>query len=232
MGFSLKSITKGGNMGDFLQMGFTNPGQGIDNALGTDFFSYLTDPLDLWGYRAAGAKDEVSQIQLKAAQDAIQQQRDMLGQQNALLDPYRKAAEGNVPFMESIASGQSGSLTPQAQREWEQGSRQVNAALSARGLLNSGARRRMMSDTLANIGQRDIGRQWGRLVDVNQLGTGALNALGTAGRNAGQAAGSIYGNLGNALNQTAQNYGAQRQDTMNQAANSLYGLSDYLATKG
>lgn len=193
---------------------------------------YLSDPMDLFGEKAKYNQNTIAGIQEASAAEGLAQQRAMLEYTNALLDPYRKASEENIPYLEGLAGGASGEMSPQAMREWEQGARQVNASLAARGLLNSGARRRTLADLSANVGQRDIGRQWGRLIDINQLGSGALNALGTAGRGAGNAAENIYGNYGNALNQSYQSLGQARANTGNQAAQSLYGMQDYFSTRG
>jgi hypothetical protein len=104
----------------------------------------------------------------------------------------------------------------------------VNRALAAKGLFDSSARGAALGDVALQAGQSEAARQYGRGLDVQRLGTGAIEALGGAGQTAGQNVGAAYGNLGQNVNALYQGYGAQRQGSMQQGANALYGLEQYM----
>lgn len=194
----------------------------------------LADPLDIFGIRAGQTRDEVGNILRSSAEQGIQSQRDMIDRIDALFKPYQEAAAQGLTDFTSLAAGGefTAPTSPAYGYELEQGSRAANRLAAAQGRYNSSKRQADIADVALNAGQNELARQYGGQLDLQRLGTNALSALGGAGQNAGQAAGSIYGNLGQGVNSALQAYGASRQQSLNQGANALGGLSQYLAQKG
>jgi hypothetical protein len=197
---------------------------------GTSWGQQMLDPLDLFGGQARGTQEEISNIMRGSAQAGIDSQRAMMDQVNALYEPYRSASLDRLPDYQSMTTGGQMDInaSPMYQYETEQGTRAINRQMAARGLFDSTARGSALSDFLLQAGQNEAGRQYGRQLDTQQMGTDAIHAIGGAGRTAGANVSSTYGNLGQGLNANMQMYGQNRQNAMNQGAGALYGLSNYL----
>jgi hypothetical protein len=215
---------------DSVKTVFENPGHQWDKTMGTDIFSSLTDPLDLRGYRAKDTRNSIRDTQMGAARDSITAQQEMLDQLNALYDPYRQASMGQFPNYLAMTTGGQADIptSPMYEMETERGRRAINRGAAAQGLYGSTARGASLADFLLQAGQGEAARQYGRQLDMQRVGTDAISAMGGAGRSAGQNVSNTYGNLGSMLNASQQNYGQQRQDSMNQGAGAMFGLSQYL----
>jgi hypothetical protein len=220
-------------------MGWTdylNPGQQLIDSLSgrgsssSNMFNQISDPMDLFGRRAKGTAGDIRNIQMGSARDSITAQQEMLDQLNALYDPYRQASMGQFPNYLSMTTGGQADIptSPMYEMETERGRRAINRGAAAQGLYGSTARGASLADFLLQAGQGEAARQYGRQLDMQRIGTDAISAMGGAGRSAGQNVSNTYGNLGSMLNASQQNYGQQRQDSMNQGAGALFGLSQYL----
>lgn len=222
------SISKIGRIAD----PFTN--SIMENQIGGQFGELgqvVADPLDLLGVRAEQTRDAISSILMGSAEAGIQSQREMLDRVNELLGPYREAVVSQLPNYTAMATGgeaQQVPLAPQYKLETQRGQTAIDRMLAAKGAYGSSGRGAMLSEMLLNAGQNEAARRYGMNLDLQRLGTGAIGQLGQAGRQAGSNVSGIYGNLGSGLNTAMQNYGAQRQQSMNQGANALYGLARYL----
>lgn len=96
----------------------------------------------------------------------------------------------------------------------EQGERAINRALAARGLYNSSAALNQLSDFNRALGAEESERQYGRLMDLTNIGRGAATQSGAAAANTGNALAGLYQAQGNAL--------AQGQLAAGQARGSMY----------
>lgn len=172
-----------------------------------------------------------SQIQLTSANEGIRSQQEMLDIYNELFAPYRELGVQMLPQYRAMTTGgqYQSPMSPQYGLEVERGSKGINRALASRGLFNSSARGEALSDLFLGAGQNEASRQYGRLLDVQRLGTGAIGQLGAAGSSAGANVSSIYGNTGSALNQLLQNRGLQNQQNYNMGAEALSGLGQFAA---
>lgn len=190
----------------------------------------LADPLDLFGYQAEGTRGEAQTIQMQAAQDAIAAQQRMMDQVNAMYAPYREAAtQGWGDYTSMAAGGEGGQMpmSPQYQMEMARNTQAINRGMGSRGGFRSSGRGAALGEAALQAGQSEAARQYGRQLDLQRMGTGAIQQMGQAGQAAGGNVGAAYGNLGQNINSMYQNYGAQRQQSLGQGANALYGAQSY-----
>lgn len=227
MGF-LKKITGGGGKGDFLKVGFTNPGHGIDKALGTNVFSYLTDPLDLWGYRAGEARDEVSAIQDQELQAQINAQRDAYNQMVAQQKPYYDAG---VNALNQLSTPGTIPLSQQYRRDLEQGSRALNRSLAASGQFRSSNAYDKFGQFYNQLGGEEMGRQYNNALAPIKIGQQAMGATSQAADNFGAGMSGAYNNYGNQMAQNALNYGQNRADAFNTAGQSVNSMFNYFGSR-
>lgn len=200
-----------------------------DTSLG-EAGQFAADPLDIAGVRAEQEQQAIQDMLMESAQSDIAAQDYMMSRINAMYAPYREAATGEWGDYTGMTTGGELGLqpSPQYQRELSRNAQAVNRALAAKGGFHSSGRGAALGDVALQAGQSEAARQYGRQLDVQRMGTGAIEALGGAGRTAGQNVGAAYGNLGQGVNTLYQNYGAQRQGSFGQAANTMYGLDQYL----
>lgn len=202
-----------------------------DDALGQygSTASFVRDPLDLFGARASQTQADINDIAYDSAQSGIDAQEEMRQIIAQYLEPYRQSGlDALGDFQRMATTGQtSNALSPEYQWQQEQGMQNINRRLAAAGRRNSTYGGRVAADFLGQLGQEEASRQWGRNLDQIKLGMGAVNSLGGAAQNAGSNVNSLYGNLGNTVNASAQNYGANRAQSLTSAGNALSGAGAY-----
>lgn len=198
-----------------------------------DAYNDVSDPFDLAGMRASESRRETAAIAEQSAQRGIDANEEMLALQNAMYQPYRDAAQSAWGDYTGMTTGGAGSqpLSPQYMQEVGRNTGAVNRMMAAKGALNSSGRGAAIGDVYLNAGQNEASRQYGRQLDLQRLGTGAVERLGAAGSTAGANAGSLYGNLGNQMNAMYQNYGQQRRDSFNTVGNAMSGFADYVGSR-
>jgi hypothetical protein len=195
----------------------------------------IADPLDLTGNRAEAARDEASRTLEESAARGI----SSLQNQNAILEqlykPFYDKSVSALPGLQDMISGNGmpEGYTPSKLYEFqkEQGERNINRGMAARGGYNSSGRKMKLASLYGDLGAEEATRAYGDVINQIQMGTGAANTLSGGNTAMGGAVGSLYGNLGAQQGQLAQMYGASRASAFQGLSNSLMGLSQYMAQK-
>jgi hypothetical protein len=230
----------GGGGGDFGDFNVFDPGSKLLHDVGVSDedltgLSSITDPMDLFGYRARDTREQMRSTQLGAAQRAMAEQQRQFGAAQEMYAPYRELGEGALPQLQYLATGQGDpyqfQLSDAFQQRRELGETTLSRAQAATGARGYGEGSSAAQDQFAGFYADLIGeemqQQTSGLYDLVRMGQGAAGAVGQAGASAAQGVGSIYGNLGTQTMAAAQNYGAQRQASMQGGANALSGLASY-----
>jgi hypothetical protein len=219
----------GDMMSDSADWGFQGPANAILNQSSTG--KKILDPMDIYGERAENTSDTISRLAVEGAQSSIDSQEEMRQTIEGLMAPYRqRGTNALADFTAQATGGQTQTqLSPEYMMQRTEGIQNINRGMGALGRRLSTSRDKKMGNFLGKLGQEESSRQYGRNLDAIKAGMGAVSTMGAAGQNASQNVGSMYGNLGNAMNANAQNYGAARNQSMQQAGNAMSGLGQYLA---
>jgi len=207
-----------------------DPMRGAAEATGWgDFYNLGADPLDIYGERADENRNRLENIQMDSANEGIAAAEEMRQIIETYLEPYRTAGMGALPdFAAQVTTGQTqNALSPEYLYGRDQGMKNVNRQLSAQGRRHSTFGGEQMGAFLGALGQEEAQRQYGRNLDAIKMGQGVTDTLGGADQTLGGQAGSMYQNLGNALNMGYQNYGAQRRNSMTNAGKAIGGAGDW-----
>jgi hypothetical protein len=203
---------------------------GEDSAISKGL-NVISDPLDLFGKRAASTQDEIAGIAEQSAADSITAQEEMRRIIQEYLSPYRDAGSNALGDYQALATNGDANTPVSEQYKWQRdmGLRNIKRGLSARGLANSTYGGQQAANFLGGLGQEEASRIYGTNLDAIKMGLGAVNSLGGATANAGANIGSTFNALGANQNAIQQNYGAARNQSFQQGANALQGLAQYLA---
>jgi hypothetical protein len=149
----------------------------------------------------------------------------------AVLPLYQKSAIGDTPAMQTLRDMAEGDLYEWQKKELTDS---LNSQLAARGLYNSGAGLRTLSDAYRALGaeeaERRFGRQktladmsYGRLFDAIQFGSGQSTAAQGLAANQGSNIGATIGNLGSSLAPLQQDIGNARASMYSGANQAIQG---------
>jgi len=188
--------------------------------------STIADPMDLSGNRADRAQDSIMGSQQAAADASMKELQDTYDKVKALYAPLEDAGK------QGLAQLNAKGFTPSAtyQNSLEVGERDLGRKLRAMGRYNSSFGSREMGGFYQKLAQEEADRQYAPTLSMIQTGSGAVNAITGAGTTFGAATDKTLANLGQGMFNTAQNYGIQRQNSMNNAANTLGSLAHYYNT--
>lgn len=221
-----------------LETGYYNPvgaageylGYGAGTGTAGDLFAFANDPMDLMGYQGLQEQRETTSILTGAAEAGIESQQGMQDRINAMYDPYRQSSEKRFGAYADTVLGGDQTLdinSPQYQRAIDTGTTSINRNMASRGLLGSSGRGAALAELYVGAGQDEAARQYGRDLDIQQMGTDAIGAIGGAEQTASTNVAGAYGQLGQGINTAYQQYGAGRQQSGSSAANALYGAQSY-----
>ena len=217
-------------MGSFFDPGSKLIGSVFGDSAGS-LHNRIVDPMDIFGIAAGETQDEMDYILRQSAMDAITSQEEMRQINKGLLAPYQQGGVNALSSLERMATNGPVSMqtSPEYSFQRDEGLRNINRGLSARGLTNSHYGGKQAAGFLGQLGQEEANRQYLRTLDPVKMGLGALSSVGQANAMAGQNVGGIYGNLGSTLNDSMYNYGQQRQDSFNSLGTTLGGAASYIA---
>ena len=188
--------------------------------------STIADPMDLSGNGADRAQESIMGSQQTAADASMKSLQDTYDKVKALYAPLEDAGK------QGLAQLNAKGFTPSAtyQNSLEVGERDLGRKLRAMGRYNSSFGSREMGGFYQKLAQEEADRQYAPTLSMIQTGSGAVNAITGAGTTFGAATDKTLANLGQGMFNTAQNYGIQRQNSMNNAANTLGSLAHYYNT--
>ena len=135
--------------------------------------------------------------------------------------PQQKQGLGEFDI--SSLATYSPQVSPLFKLQQEQGESAINRSLAARGLFNSGAAIRSLSDFNRNLLAEESQRQYGRLADIVNLGSGAAAGGAASAQNTGNTLASAYQNLGQGLQQAAYQGGQARAGMYQNMSNQIMG---------
>ena len=188
--------------------------------------STIADPMDLSGNRASRTQDSIMGSQQAAADASMKELQDSYDKIKELYKPLEDAGR------EGLAQLNSRGFTPSAtyKNSLAVGERDIGRKLRAMGRYRSTFGDRKMGEFYQDAAQEEIDRQYAPTLSLIQTGSGAVNAITGAGTTFGGATDKTLANLGQGMFNAAQNYGAQRQSSMNNAANTLSSMAQYYNT--
>ena len=188
--------------------------------------STIADPMDLSGNRADRAQDSIMGSQQAAADASMKELQDSYDKIKELSKPLEDAGR------EGLAQLNSQGFTPSDtyKNSLAVGERDLGRKLRAMGRYNSTFGSRQMGEFYQKSAQEEADRQYAPTLSLIQTGSGAVNAITGAGTTFGGATDKTLANLGQGMFNAAQNYGAQRQSSMNNAANTLSSMAQYYNT--
>jgi len=188
--------------------------------------STIADPMDLSGNRADRAQDSIMGSQQAAADASMKELQDSYDKIKELYKPLEDAGR------EGLAQLNSQGFTPSDtyKNSLAVGERDLGRKLRAMGRYNSTFGSRQMGEFYQKSAQEEADRQYAPTLSLIQTGSGAVNAITGAGTTFGGATDKTLANLGQGMFNAAQNYGAQRQSSMNNAANTLSSMAQYYNT--
>ena len=149
----------------------------------------------------ANAAKTSADVQLKLGEEALSLQKPFYEAAYPLL-PYQtqaglQAYQQTLPQMESIATDYK--TSPLTNLQLQGTTDQINNALSARGLYNSGAGVQAISQASQGILASEADKKWNRLQSLYGLQTGNTAAVGAS---AATSSGNLASNLGTGLANT------------------------------
>jgi len=188
--------------------------------------STIADPMDLSGNRASRTQDSIMGSQQAAADASMKELQDSYDKIKELYKPLEDAGS------EGLAQLNSQGFTPSDtyKNSLAVGERDLGRKLRAMGRYNSTFGSRQMGEFYQKSAQEEADRQYAPTLSLIQTGSGAVNAITGAGTTFGGATDKTLANLGQGMFNAAQNYGAQRQSSMNNAANTLSSMAQYYNT--
>ena len=188
--------------------------------------STIADPMDLSGNRADRAQDSIMGSQQAAADASMKELQDSYDKIKELYKPLEDAGR------EGLTQLNSQGFTPSDtyKNSLAVGERDLGRKLRAMGRYNSTFGSRQMGEFYQKSAQEEADRQYAPTLSLVQTGSGAVNAITGAGTTFGGATDKTLANLGQGMFNAAQNYGAQRQSSMNNAANTLSSMAQYYNT--
>ena len=210
----------GGDMGFFDSL-LDNAG-GILSAGAGILGSVLGSKAQSEGIQAASATSS------QASSSAIASQERMLNQMLGLQEPFRQAGVGALPGLQSMSrenlEPRDVKLSELYRLQQEEGEKSINRAAAGRGGFGSTATVERLSDfnrmLLAEEVERDYARQertsdrqYGRLLDLVNVGRGAATTQGSAGISTGQGIANTQMQGGNTLADLQSLQGSQRAST-------------------
>jgi hypothetical protein len=147
---------------------------------------------------AIGAK-QAADAQAKAAQDAINLQREIYGQQRADQAPWLQAGMTSLGDLAKLQNDPS-SINQSAayQFRMQQGQQALERSAAARGGLMSGGFMKGLDRYSQGLASDEYGNQWNRLLGIAQMGQGSGQSLGNMGSHYADSSSNLYGALGNA----------------------------------
>lgn len=189
--------------------------------------STIADPMDLSGNRADRAQDNINDSLQEAADDSMRELQDTYDKVKGLYAPLEDAGK------QGLAQLNEKGFTPSKTYEnsLAVGERDLGRKLRAMGRYNSTFGSRQMGDFYQKSAQEEADRQYAPTLSMIQTGSGAVNAITGAGTTFGAATDKTLANLGQGLFGSAQAYGTQRQNSMNNASNTLGSMAQYYNTK-
>ena len=192
------------------------------------------DPLDLFGIRAGQTADEVSRLNLLAAQEAIEAQRGQIGAVGELFDPFVQA--GQVPLSQLV-----GAITGQGELDFtpsaaftgglEEGTRAIRRGAASMGLLDSSGTESRLADLVNALTGQEAQRQIETRLQPIRVAQDASRTIGAQEAAGAGAGSSIFSNLAAQNLATAAQLGQARQSSFTSAAGGLAGLANLLATQ-
>lgn len=210
---------------------------GGDTPLG-DFGQLLADPMDLAGHQAEQAQTAITDILTKSAQEGIAQQEEQEAFLRERYDPYYQGAVGEGGALGGIQAmaGLGGDVdyTPSRLYEYQKrkGLEGIKTSMAKSGLLHSSAREQRTAEFMGDLSAEEAERAYGGQLSRLQLGTGAAEAVGAAGRSVSGQIGGLYSGLASGLNVTTQAYGQARESSFGSAGNTLGNLAAYQMQQG
>lgn len=124
-----------------------------------------------------------------ATDRATQAQQEMYGQTRTDLAPFREAGTGVLPTLVQQV-GTSFQESPGYRFAFDEGVRAVDSAAAARGMLNSGARLRALTQYGQGVANQEYGNWFNRLQGLAGMGQNAAAMTGSAGANAASGIGN------------------------------------------
>lgn len=195
---------------------------------GNKTLSTFGDPMDLFGNRAGMAQDDINAELKNSADASMRELQDTYDRIKELYAPLEDAGKQGLAQLNSAGFQPSDTH----RQNLATGERDLGRKLRAMGRYNSTYGSRQMGDFYTRSAQEEADRQYAPTLSLLQTGSGAVNAVTGAGTNFGAATDRTLANLGQGLFSSAQNYGEQRQNSMNNAANTLGSMAQYFNTKG
>lgn len=208
-------------------LNFSDPfkGEDIGGKLFGSWGQVAADPLDVFGYRAEASKAAMDAIAKGAAERQI----------NALREQYERSAGLQQPFLEYGQQALQGfgqyEQGPYFQQQLDEGRNALMGSAAAAGLGNSSYNANRLANFVNQLTGEDVGNQYMQDINAVRIGQGAVGSIGGAGQQFGSGAGQSYNQLANMLNTASQNYGRQRQQTGQDFATAMTGLSSYLGSQ-
>lgn len=150
---------------------------------------------------AIGAS-QASEAQQKSIRQAMDQQRDMWGQQRADQAPWMQAGQSSLADMMRMLQGGYDSSQmandPGFQFRMQEGQKALERSAAARGGLNSGGTMKGLARYSQGLASEEFGNRFNRLAGVAGMGQGSAQNLGALGGQFANSLSNLFGAQGNA----------------------------------
>ncbi len=147
---------------------------------------------------AIGAKN-AADAQAKAAQQGIDLQRQIYGQQRADQAPYLQAGQQSLASLMGLMSDPSQIQNSAGyQFRMSEGQKALERSAAARGSLMGGGFAKGLARYSQGLASDEYGNQFGRLAQIAGMGQGSANSMGNFGSHYADSTSNLYGAQGNA----------------------------------
>lgn len=194
---------------------------------GNSTLNKLEDPLDLSGNQAKNKQDQINAANQSSANASMKALQDAYDKIKVLYQPLEDAGKQGLAQLNSTGFAPSATYT----QNLATGERDLGRKLRAMGRFHSTYGGRQLADFRTRAAQEEVDRQYAPTLSLLQTGSGAVNAISGAGNTFGNATDKTLANLGNSMFNSAQDYGLQRQNSMNNAASTLGSMAQFFNSK-
>jgi len=164
------------------------------------------------------AAEKAAKIQSRSAKAAISEEQAARDQAVELQKPFREMGLAAIPELQKLTlegmSPEDVQLSELYKYQQEQGEESINRAAAARGGFGNTATVERIGEfnksLLAEEIERTSNRQYGRLLDLVNIGRGAATTSGAAGTDAAGNISSLYTNQGANLSNLAMQQGVNQ----------------------
>lgn len=182
--------------------------------------------------KAGNAQVDATREASALQREGIQLQRDIFDQTRADYAPWREAgSEALGTLRQMVQPGYNAdqlATDPGYQFRFNEGRRAIDSSRASRGVFNSGATLKALTNYGQEQGTNEYGARFNRLATLAGYGQNATGATANAGTNFGNAAQQGFTNIGNNTMQAGNARASSYVGSANAFANGLNSASSFL----